>query len=65
MFLSNFNHSQNNSDKLQFLCEIVLYRKSPISAFQQIFTSTDKIIISGGELSFDGAFEEEILMLIL
>ena len=44
-------HSQNIWDKLQFSCEIVLYGKSPISIFQQIFTSTDKIFIFGGGLS--------------
>ena len=44
-------HSQNIWDKLQFSREIVLYGKSSISIFQQIFTSTDKTFILGEGLS--------------
>ena len=34
-----------------FLCEIAHYGKGPVSVYQVIFTSTDKIFISGGGLS--------------
>ena len=34
----------------EFLYQIAHYRKSSISAFQEIFTSTDKIFFLGGEL---------------
>ena len=46
---STYNQSQNISDKLSLSCETAHCGK--ISAFQEIFTSTGKILISGGELS--------------
>ena len=44
------NRSQNIRDKLKFLCGILHYGKSSISVLQEIFSSTDKIFISGGGL---------------
>ena len=37
--------------KLWFSCEIVHYKKSSISFFQEFFESVDKILIFGGRLS--------------
>ena len=46
--LDNYNCSQNICEKRYFSYEIAHYRKSSVSVFQEIFTSTDKIFISGG-----------------
>ena len=46
--ISAYNHSLNIWDKLCFLCEIAHHGKSSVSVFQEIFTSTDKVFISGG-----------------
>ena len=46
--LDNYNCSQNICEKLYFSYEIAHCRKSSVSVFQEIFTSTDKIFILGG-----------------
>ena len=45
--MSSNNYSENIWDKFKFLCETAHYGKSLISVFQEIFISTDKILISG------------------
>ena len=45
--VSRDNHLQNIPNKLQFSCEIVHFQKNPISLFNETFTITDKIFISG------------------
>ena len=45
----------------QTLCETVHYGKSSISVFQEIFTGTDKIFISGGALSTRQKFSQVLI----
>ena len=49
--MQSYNHWQKNWDELHFSCEIAHCSKSPISVFQEIFTSIDKVLISRGGLS--------------
>ena len=45
------NHSQNILEQFQLLSEIVHYRKSLISVFQEIFTGINKTFTLAGRLN--------------
>ena len=49
--MQSYNHWQKNWDELHFSCEIAHCSKSPISVFQEIFTSIEEVLISTGGLS--------------
>ena len=48
--LTFYNHTQNTSGKLYFLCKTAHYGKNSISFFQQFFANVDKIFILRGRL---------------